>query len=84
MHGFDYAYVVRDLVKEMTGKTLSTEALTDSNSVFNVIAKRSKAAEKRLQIDVLTLMESYDNGEINTLGWFPGLLNAADPLTCTG
>lgn len=79
--GYDYAYVVRTLMEEMTGLNLKMEALVDSKTVFDVIAKYSQTGEKRLQIDVNALRQEYDYGELHRLGWLPCILNAADPLT---
>ena len=79
--GFDYAYLVRDLILELTGIEMMIEALVDSKTVFDVIAKDAKTTERRLRIDVMALRQSYDAGELEKVGWFPGEENAADPLT---
>lgn len=78
--GFDNADMVRSLIEELTGIRMAIDAIIDSKTVFYVIAKRSQTSEKRLQIDVLSLRENYDNGNLNNFGWLPGELNAADPL----
>lgn len=79
--GFDNAYIIRELVLELTGRRLVIDAVIDSITVFDVIAKRSQTTEKRLQIDVLSLRENHDRGDLDNFGWLPGHLNAADPLT---
>ena len=81
MLGFDYAFYVRDLLEEILGRSFKIEAMIDSKTVFNVVAKDGKTTERRLQIDILSLRESYDNGELNRIAWIPGPTNPADPLT---
>lgn len=49
-------------------------------TVFNVEAKGRKSAERRLQIDILALRESYDLGELYRIAWIPGTENPADSL----
>ena len=60
--GFDYAYVIREAVEEPLGRRVEIEAYVDSRTLFNVIAKDSPTAERRFQIDVLALRESYQKG----------------------
>lgn len=79
--GFDYALVVRDILEDMTGRVFPIETLVDSKTVFEIVAKQAQTTEKRLKIDAVTLMQSYDEGELEKMGWFPGYLNPADPLT---
>lgn len=79
--GFDNAYVIRYLVEEQTGIRMAIDKLIDSKMVFDVIAKRSQTTEKRLQIEVLSLRENYDCGNLDSFGWLPGNQNAADHLT---
>ena len=79
--GFDYAYVIQHLVEEIIGRTIKLEAMIDSKTVFNVVAKDGQTAEKRLQIDVLALRQSYDLGELDRIAWIPGHENPADSLT---
>ena len=79
--GFDYAFLVKDLVEEILGRKIVVEAMVDNKSVFNVIAKDGKTAERRLQIYVLALRQSYDLGELERIAWIPGTDNPADSLT---
>ena len=79
--GYDVAFVVKDLVEEILGREVKLEVMIDSRTVFNVIAKDGQTAEKRLQIDVLALRQSYDAGELEQFSWIPGSVNPADALT---
>lgn len=53
--GFDYAFVVKDLLYDMTGTVFPIEAIVDSKTVFDIIAKQAQNTEKRLQIDDMAL-----------------------------
>ena len=79
--GFDFAFIVKDLIEEILGREVKLEALVDSKTVFDVIARDAQTSERRLQIDVLALRQSYDRGELDRIAWIPGDKNAADPLT---
>lgn len=35
--GFDYAFLVKDLVEEILGRKMRIEAMIDSETVFNVV-----------------------------------------------
>lgn len=59
-HGFNFAYLVIDLVSELLGSTIQLEAMIDSRKVFNVIAKDGQPTECCLQIDVVALHQSYE------------------------
>ena len=79
--GFDYAYLIQNMLHEILGWTMEIEGITDSKTVFNVVAKEAQTTERRLQIDICTVKESYDKGELRRMFWEPGVSNAADPLT---
>lgn len=82
--GFDNAFVIQDLMMALTGHRHPIEAFIDSKTVFEIIAKQGRTMEKRLQIDVSALRESYSKGELARLAWIPGLSNPADALTKLG
>ena len=79
--GFDFEYVIQDMVKELIGRKLDVEVMTDSKTLFNVVTKEAMTTERRLQIDILTIKQSYDEGEIRRMSWLPGMMNPADSLT---
>ena len=81
IYGFDHSFTVRDALHQTTGQLIPIYAFGDSRTVFNVIAKQSSTTEKRLQIDVNALRESYRKGELSSLAWIPGASNPADGLT---
>lgn len=79
--GFDVAYVVQHMLNEIIGRKLKIEAYVDSRSTFDIVAKQGKTVEKRLQIDIHCLKQSYSNGELSKLGWIQGVSNPADSMT---
>lgn len=81
--GFDYSLIVRSLLEEMLRRAVPLEDYLYIKTVFDVVDKDGSTTEKRLQIDVLSLRESYARGEVTTLGWVPGNLNAADSVNKT-
>lgn len=54
---FDFAFVIADMLGEIMSRQPTIEALVDSRTLFDVIAKAGKTAERRLQIDVLAIKE---------------------------
>lgn len=79
--GFDYAYVLQDMIVELLGTTFELELVTASMTLFNVVTKNAMTTNRRLQIDIMQVRQSYDDGEIRRMAWLPGAMNPADPLT---
>lgn len=50
--GFDIAFVVQNMFKELLGTKMKIQAYVDSRSVFDVIAKQGNTVEKRLKLDI--------------------------------
>lgn len=53
----------------------------NSRTLFNVLRKSSNTAERRLQIDIFVLKESYKKRELKRIGWTKVSKNTADLLT---
>lgn len=51
------------------------DALKDSRIAFNFMSNKSGMAEKRLQIDIVTLPESHLRGKRLNLSWIPASEN---------
>ena len=81
VHGFDQAYVVQDMLRQITGKTIDIDAFIDSQTLFNLVAKHSNPLERRLLIDVNALRQSHRKGELRNVAWIPTGQNVADGLT---
>lgn len=56
----------------------------DSKTVFNTVAKQANTPEKRLQVDLNAILESYSNNELANISYISGLMNPVDPLTKIG
>lgn len=69
-----------DLVR-LLGRKVKIRLLTDSKSLFDVLAKGSTMTEKRLMIDIQATHEAYDEDVISELGWIRREHNLADALT---
>lgn len=62
------------------GRNVELEALVDSKTLFNFIAKDGSTVERRLKIDVMALRQSYENVELHRLAWIQVSDNPADAL----
>ena len=81
LYRFDSAYIIMLTLQEILGREIDLEGQVDSQTLFNVVAKYASTLEKRLQIDVNSIRQRQDNGELKKLGWIPGHQNNADGLT---
>lgn len=77
--GFDYAYLVKDLLHEILGTKIKFEAMIDIKTGFNFVAKEEKTSERRLQIDIFVLRQSYDLGELDRVAWISSSSNPGLP-----
>lgn len=55
--------------------------MIDSNTKYNEFEKNRQHSERRPQIDVLSLRQSYYLGELDRISWIPENTNPADSLT---
>lgn len=77
---FDACYLLQDTIHEILGgnwKWRPTWIVKRSS----VVAKDAGTTDKRLQIDIVSLTESYERGELSRINWMPGKNNPADALT---
>lgn len=80
VHGFDDAYMVREMLEKSLSCEISFEAFVDSRTLFNIIAKDGGAVERRLPIDVFVLKKRYMRADTKQIGWIHGNENAANVL----
>lgn len=78
---FDEELLLQDLIKQILRKLIRIEAMIDINNVFNFVARDGKTTERRLQINIFALRQSYDVGELDRIALIPGTTNPADPVT---
>lgn len=67
LHALDIGTIVRDALKELLNPSADMEAFVESKTLFNVVTKTSKTAERQLQIDIFALMESYRDAEMKRI-----------------
>lgn len=68
-YGFGNAFVIREVAAEIIGRRFELEVYVDSKTFFELVAKDTYSYEKRLQIDIHGIRESYTNGEVTRFGW---------------
>lgn len=56
----------------MLKRTFKIEGYVESKSVLDLIAKEGRDMERRLKIDVTSIRESCENGELYRIEWIPG------------
>lgn len=79
---FDIAYTLStELGLLLSRSPLPVSLLTDSKSLFDIIHKGSRTAEKRLMIDIAIAREGYRLGQISDIGFIRSGQNLADHLT---
>lgn len=81
LHGYDQAVCIQHLLNQLLGFNFEIHVLIDSKTLFNVVTKEGPTLEKRLQINVWEIRESFSNGKLKTLSWIPSHANIADALT---
>lgn len=57
--GFDYAYIIKTLLEEFLCRTVTMEALRDRKMLLNLIAKDASTTDRRIQIHIIELRETY-------------------------
>lgn len=78
---FDQTFSIQSQNQQRNGRLFEIEFHVYNRTLFNMIPKDGQNPEKRLQIDIFGLRESYSAGEIGRLSWIPGTNNPADALT---
>lgn len=69
--GFKYAFMVKELVAKIIGRKIKIEAMPDSKTDFNVVAKYGQTTERRLQIECLTLHQNMTTAKLTGIAWIP-------------
>ena len=81
LYVFDSSYIIKLTLQEILGREIDLEGYVDSETWLNIVAKYASTLKKRLQIDVKSILQSQENGELKTLEWIPGHQKCADVLT---
>lgn len=64
---FDVGYTLAHDLSEILQVSITLVMSTDSKSLFSLITKDSLSTERRLMIDITSVRQSFDNGEIDCL-----------------
>jgi hypothetical protein len=78
--GFDAAFVLVEVLRRMLGKTLPVECHLDNMSLFDVVTRASITLEKRVQLDVEAVRQSYARKELTHIAFLRSAHNCADAL----
>lgn len=81
IYGFDSSIYIQTLLQELTVFNFEIHGVVDSKTLFNVVTKDGSTLEKRLQIDVWPIKESFSRGQLKQLSRVPISMNIADALT---
>lgn len=69
------------IAEEMTGRTMDLAVTIENRTGLDVVANDGATTERRFQFDVLSLHQSYRNGELSKIAWIPVSNNPADCFT---
>lgn len=70
---FDNMLDFREALMKMLGHIIDIEAFVDGRTLFDLMAKDSKAAQRSVQFDVFELRESYRCGKLKKFRWILGM-----------
>lgn len=78
--GSEFSFIIKDLVEYILERKLRIAAMIDRKTFFNLVDKDGKTAERRLQIDTLTVPQSFDIGELYRIEWISGSPKPIDSM----
>lgn len=84
VHGFEQSYVIKRALEIFLDRGILLRIYTDSQSLFDCLTTLNTTTEKRLQIDLAILRESYEKREIADVFRIPGTHSPVDAVTKRG
>lgn len=78
--GFNFNHTMQHLLEDVEGRRAPIEALCESKTVLGVLEKDGKTSERRLQIDISEIRESYENAQLVELFSVHGNISPTDAL----
>lgn len=78
---FDQCYTLGKEIGDLFNTYLPIQMYTDRKSLFDVISKGSRTAEKRLMLDLFMAREAFKKRKISNIGLVRSGDNVADALT---
>ena len=80
--GMKDAGYVREMIREVTGVTLTTNILTDNKNVISAVLATTAPQDKKVKVELASAREALRTGEIEGIKHVPGKQGMlADPLT---
>ena len=76
----DEAYAIQYTLHQELGVKPPTHRMTDSESLFDVISKGSRASKRKLKVDIAASREAYEHKKKNNIGFIREKNNIADGL----
>ncbi len=78
---FDYAYMLKHDLESLLHQTVPMQMPTDCKSLFDVIVKAGRTADRRLMIDIAACRQAYERHEIADIGYINSNYNLTDCKT---
>ena len=72
---------LKELWKEITGRVIDVEILTDSSNIQKILNSITGSLSKRMRIDVAAMREMIQRKEVECVKWVPTEQQIADVLT---
>lgn len=80
VEGYDTAAAIAVQLREILGRAIAVQCVTDSRTLFNIVTRLGTITEQRLKIDAADLRAEHLADRLLLL-WLPSEENCADPLT---
>ena len=77
----DSAFFIRAQTQEITGILLPIICYSDNKSLISAVGSTKPVSEKSLRIDVASIAQSLEKGEIESILWIPTCYPLANCLT---
>ena len=77
----DYCITLAHDLKQMLGRDLKVALMTDSKSLFDTVTKLTATLEKRLLINISSIREAFQKGDIFNIAHISSEYNLADAFT---
>lgn len=78
--GFDFAFSLQHDLRTILKRYVAIKLYTESKSLFDMLITAGYTSEKRLMIDLISLRDAYERGEISDQAWIRFKFNPADAM----
>jgi hypothetical protein len=77
---FDTESMIKSIIERILNISLLLIILIDSRSLFDCLIKLKTTSEKRLEIDLMCLRQSYERRKIAEIRWIDEEINSVDAI----